>query len=131
MAEDDFFQLINVEEFKNYISKTNKVIRFVLLLVGLFGGMLIPEVDFNLEPVRKGLIIGFAIGVVLIGIRYGRSGSEWVEESQSDIAVSLIYLIYFFLGILVGHYLHIIVAKMLINPPALISSPLYAFFYFF
>ena len=94
MANDDFYQLLDLENLNKYVSEnSNKSLRIVLFLSGFVIGAIVPTLGIDLESIKRGLLFGLIIGFIWIALRYRQSGKEGLVETQNEIFVAFVYLI--------------------------------------
>lgn len=103
---DDFYQLLDPEKLNDYIRRNSKTsVRILVLLLGIVFGAIVPVLNLDSDFVKKGALVGLAIGFLWTAVRYKQSGSEGIAKTQKEVSVLFIYMVYFLLGVVGGHYL--------------------------
>ena len=106
MANDDFFQLLDSKELNEYFSKySSKKIRLVLFFLGLILGTIAPQVDFNNEEVKFGILGGLIVGFIWVAFQFKKYGEVGIYKMKGEVFVSFVYIVFFFFGVVVGQYL--------------------------
>lgn len=98
--------LIDIDKVNSYVNENSKKgLKFVFFVLGIILGTFSPVLDFEFESIKNGLLLGFVIGLFWIAFRYKKFGESGVMKTQNEMAVVIVYMFYFFLGVVGGYYL--------------------------